>query len=136
METDETGSLEKGKDKPDTQAHQTTEVPLQGQKKRDVPEESATTPPTKDGSQETTTMQGRKKQKTSKPTLKTALTDDDYELIATRTCDTLKDSFDEVKQSQENIKSVVEKQLLVDPTRQYQTLGDNGGTTSPVQATP
>ena len=77
-----------------------------------MPEELATTPTTKDGSQETTATQGRKKQKTSKPVLKTALTEDDYELIATRTCDTLKDSFDEVKQSQENIQSTVEKQLI------------------------
>ena len=99
MGTDQTGPPEKGKDKLDTQAHQTTEVSLQGKKKRDAPEASATTPSTKDGSQDTTTTQGRKKQKTSKPTLKTALTEDDYELIATRTCDTLKDSFDEVKQS-------------------------------------
>ena len=111
-ETAQTGPPEKGKDKLDTEAHQTTEVPLHGQKKRDVPKESATTPSTKDGSQETTTTQGRKKQKTSKPTLKTALTEDDYELITTRTCDTLKDSFDEVKQSQEKIQSSVEKQLI------------------------
>ena len=52
---------------------------------------------------------GRKKQKNSKPTLRTALTEDDYELIATRTCDTLKDSFDEVKKSQEKIQSTIEK---------------------------
>ena len=104
-ETAQTGPPEKDKEKLDTQAHQTTEEPSQGKKKRDVPEESATTPTTKDGSQETTTTQRRKKQKTSKPVLTTVLTEDDYELIATRTCDTLKDSFDEVKQSQERFRA-------------------------------
>ena len=38
METDQTGPPEKGKDKLDTQAHQTKEVPPQGKKKRDAPE--------------------------------------------------------------------------------------------------
>ena len=61
METDQTGPPETGKDPLDTEAHQTTEVPLQGQKKRDVPKELATTPSTKDGSQATTMTQGRKK---------------------------------------------------------------------------
>ena len=69
-------------------------------KRKDLPEGSAETPTTKNGSQGTTETQKRKKQKTSKPVLQTALTDDDYELIATRTCDTLKDSFDAVKSSQ------------------------------------
>ena len=40
------------------------------------------------------------------------MTYDDYELIATRTCDTLKDSLDAMKDSQEKRQSVVEKQLL------------------------
>ena len=40
------------------------------------------------------------------------MTDDDYELIATRTHDTLKDSFDVIQSSQEKIQSAVEKQLL------------------------
>ena len=40
------------------------------------------------------------------------MTDDDYELIATRTCDTLKDSLDVMKESQEKRQSTVEKQLL------------------------
>ena len=40
------------------------------------------------------------------------MTDDDYELIATRTCDTLKDSLDVMKEAQEKSQSAVEKQLL------------------------
>ena len=56
--------------------------------------------------------QKKKKHKTSKPPIKTALTDDDYELTATRTHDTLKDSFDVIQSSQEKIQSAVEKKLL------------------------
>ena len=67
---------------------------------------------TKDGEEGPLETQKKKKHKTSKPVLKTTLTEDDYELIATRTCDTLKDSFDAVKTSQEKIQSTVEKQLL------------------------
>ena len=96
----------------DTQAQGTTEVPPPREKRKDLPEESAEIPTTKNGSQGTTETQKRKKQKTSKPVLQTALTDDDYELIATRTCDTLKDSFDAVKSLQEKMQSTIEKQLL------------------------
>ena len=67
---------------------------------------------TKDGEEGPPETQQKKKHKTSKPPLKTALTDDDYELIATRTHDTLKDSLDVIQSSQEKIQSAVEKQLL------------------------
>ena len=40
------------------------------------------------------------------------MTDDDYELIATRTCDTLKDSLDAMKEAQEKSQSAVEKKIL------------------------
>ena len=67
---------------------------------------------TKDGEEEIPEAQKKKKHKVTKPPIKTALTDDDYELIATRTHDTLKDSFDAMQSSQEKIQSAVEKQLL------------------------
>ena len=44
--------------------------------------------------------------------MKTALTKDDYELIATRMHDSLKDSFEAMQTSQQKIQSVVEKKLL------------------------
>ena len=97
METYQTDPPERSKEKLDTQAQGTTEVPPPRDKRKDLPEGSVETPTTKTGSQGTTETQQRKKQKTSKPTLNTALTDDDYELIATRTCDTLKDSLDAMK---------------------------------------
>ena len=50
--------------------------------------------------------------KSTKLPSKTALTEDDYELIATRMHDTLKDSFEAMQTSQEKIQSMVEKQLL------------------------
>ena len=71
-----------------------------------MPSEAQTTKNGEEGPPET---QYKKKQKTSKPVLKTALIDDDYELIATRTCDTLKDSLDAMKESQEKRQSAVEK---------------------------
>ena len=47
-----------------------------------------------------------------KPPPKTVLTEDDYELIATRLHDSLKDSFEVMQTLQEKIQSAVEKQLL------------------------
>ena len=67
---------------------------------------------TKDGEQGTPEAQKKKKHKATKLPSKTALTEDDYELIATRMHDTLKDSFEAMQTSQEKIQSAVEKQLL------------------------
>ena len=67
---------------------------------------------TKDGEEETPNAQKKKKHKATKPPLKTALTEDDYELIATRMHDTLKDSFEVMQTLQEKIQSAVEKLLL------------------------
>ena len=70
-----------------------------------MPPEAQTT---KDGEEETPNAQKKKKHKATKPPSKTALTKDDYELIATRMHDTLKDSFKVMQTSQENIQSAVE----------------------------
>ena len=67
---------------------------------------------TKDGEEETPELQNRKKHKATKLPLKTALTEDDYELMATRMHDMLKDSFEAMQTSQAKIQSAVEKQLL------------------------
>ena len=83
----------------ETQAQGTIEVPPLGEKRKDPPKGPTEAHTPKNGEQETTETLKNKKHKTSKPVLKTALTDDDYELITTRTCDTLKDSFDTVKTS-------------------------------------
>ena len=95
----------------ETQAPGTTEVPPLGEKRKD-PEGPTEEHTTKDGEQETSEIRKKKKQKDTKPIPMAALTDEDYELIATRTCDTLKDSFDAVKSSQEKMQSIVEKHLL------------------------
>ena len=87
-------------------------MPLPGGQKKysqQFPSEAQTT---KDGEEGPPETQKKKKHKVIKPPLKTALTDDDYELIATRTHDTLKDSFDVIQSSQEKIQSVVEQKLL------------------------
>ena len=99
----QTDPSEKGKGKVETPAQGTTEVPPLGEKRKDPPEEPIEAQMKKNGGQETIETQKKKKHKTSKPVLKTALTDDDYELIAIRTCDTIKESFDAMKTSQEKI---------------------------------
>ena len=57
----------------------------------------------KDGEEETPDTQNKKKHKATKLPSKTALTEDDYELIATRMHDTLKDSFEAMQTSQAKI---------------------------------
>ena len=61
METAQTDPPEKGKEKLDTQAQGTTEVPPPREKRKDLPEESAETPMTKKESQGTIETQKRKK---------------------------------------------------------------------------
>ena len=58
---------------------------------------------TKDGEEEIPEITKKKKRKVTKPPSKTALTEDDYELIATRMHDTLKDSFEAMQTSQAKI---------------------------------
>ena len=64
-----------------SQTQDTAEVPPLGEKRKD-PEEAPLESPTK-----------KKKQKTTKLPLKTALTDDDYEQIAARLRDEMTDTF-------------------------------------------
>ena len=54
---------------------------------------------TKDGEKEIPEAQKKKKHKATKPPSNIALTEDDYELIATRMHDTLKDSFEAMQTS-------------------------------------
>ena len=75
-------------------------MPLPGEKWKD-PEDAQLDSPTK-----------KEKRKPSRLPLKTALTEDDYELIATRMHDTLKESFEAMQKSQEKMQSMVENQLL------------------------
>ena len=97
-------------------------MPLPGEKRKDlqqVPPEAQTTKDgeegipeaqtTKDGEEGIPEAQKKKNQKATKLPLKTALTEDDYELMAMRMHDMLKDSFEAMQTSQENIHSVVEK---------------------------
>ena len=66
----------------------------------------------KDGEQVTPEAHKRKKTKATKLPSDTILTEDDYELIAMRMHDALKDSFEAMHTSQEKIQSTIEKQLL------------------------
>ena len=58
---------------------------------------------TKDGEEGTLEAHKKKKHKATKIPSKTALTEDDYELIATRMHDTLTDSFEAMQTSQAKI---------------------------------
>ena len=68
----------------------TAEVPPLAQKRKDAEEEPLEAPK-------------RKKSKASKPALETALTDNDYEQIATILKEEMKDSFEEMQLSQDKI---------------------------------
>ena len=57
-----------------------------------------------------TTTKKKTKHKATKPPSKATLTDEDFELIATRTSDELKDTLDAIRDQQEKIQSAVEKQ--------------------------
>ena len=103
---------DKGKDKVETQTQETAEVPPPGQKRKYLQQVPPEAQMTKDGEEGTPGAQKKKKHKATKLPSKTALTKDDYELIATRMHDTLKDSFEVMETSQAKIKSTVEKQLL------------------------
>ena len=95
-----------------TQTQGTTEVPLPGEKRKNPQQVPSDAQMKKDREEDMLEAQKKKKHKVTKPPLKTALTDDDYELIATRMHDTFKDSFEAMQTSQAKIQSAVEKQLL------------------------
>ena len=96
----ETDPMEKGKDKMDTQAAGTEEAPLPGVKRKKPA----------GGPAEVATTKKKKKHKATKPASQATLTDEDYELIATRTSDVLKDTLDAMREQKEKIQSAVEKQ--------------------------
>ena len=96
----------------ETQTQATVQVPLLGEKRKDSQQVPPEAQMTKDGEEGTPEAQKKKKHKATKLPSKTALTEDDYELIATRMHDMLKDSFEAMQTSQAKIQSVVEKQLL------------------------
>ena len=56
--------------------------------------------------------QKRKKYKASKPTTKTTLKEDDYEFIATRLQDVMKESFQAMQTSQDKLKRTIDQRLL------------------------
>ena len=110
--TAQTDPSDKGKDKMETEMQDAAQVPLPGQKRKDGEQGTPETQTTQDGEEDIPETPKKKKNKATKPLSKTALTEDDYELIATRMHDTLKDSFEVMQTSQEKIHSVVEKHLL------------------------
>ena len=79
--------LDKGKDKVGFKRKDAAEVPPTAQKKR-------------------------KKFKSSMPTTETALTEDDYDIIATRLKEDMRDSFQAMQTSQDKLQSMIDKQLL------------------------
>ena len=74
----------------------TTEVPSSAQKRKDAEEVPLDAPK-------------KKKSKASKPALVTALTDNDYDQIATRLKEEMKDSFQVMQKLQDKLQSMVEK---------------------------
>ena len=74
----------------------TVEGPPSAQKRKDAEEEPIEAPK-------------RKKSKASKLALETALTDDDYEQIAARLKEEMKDSFEAMQLLQDKLQSTVEK---------------------------
>ena len=88
--------LDKGKDKVGFKRKDTVEVPPAAQKRKDVEE----VPPS---------AQKRKKFKASMPTIETALTEDDYDLIAARLKEEMRDSFQVMQTSQDKLQSMIDK---------------------------
>ena len=88
--TTQTDPVDKGKDKEGPQMKDTAEGPPSAQKRKDAEEEPIEAPK-------------RKKSKASKPALETALTDDDYEQIAARLKEEMKDSFEAMQLSQDKL---------------------------------
>ena len=84
-------------------------MPLPREKRKDPQEVRPEAQTTKDGEEGTPKAQKKKKQKATKLPLNTALTEDDYELMATRMHDMLKESFEAMQTSQEKLHSMVEK---------------------------
>ena len=95
----ETDSSEKGKDQMDSPAAGTAEAPLPGVKRKK----------STGGQTEVATTKKKTKHKATKPPSQATLTDEDFELIATRTSDELKDTLDAMRNQQEKIQSAVEK---------------------------
>ena len=75
------------------------EVPPAAQKRKDAVD----LPPS---------AQKRKKVKASNPTTETALTKDDYDLIASRLKKEMRDSFQAMQTLQDKLQSMIDKQLL------------------------
>ena len=59
-----------------------------------------------------TAQKKRKKFKSSMPTTETALTKDDYDLIAARLKEEMRDSFQAMQTSHDKLQSMIDKQLL------------------------
>ena len=97
--TGQTDPMDKGKDKVGSKETDAEEVLPQAQKRKDAEE----VPPN---------AQKRKKAKATKPTLETALTDDDYDQIAARLKEEMKDTFQAMQTSQDKLQRARDKQLL------------------------
>ena len=90
---------DKGKEKVGSKRKDPQEVPPEAQK-------------TKNGEEETPEAQKRKKSKSTKPALEIALTDDDYDQIATRLKEEMSDTFQAMQTSQNKLQGAIDKQLL------------------------
>ena len=88
------------------------EVPLEAQKKKDAQEVPPEAQKKKDAEEVPLDAQKRKKSKATKPTLETALTDDDYDHIAARLKEEMKDTFQAMQTSQNKLQGAIDKQLL------------------------
>jgi len=91
--------IDKGKEKVGSKRKDPQEVPPEAQK-------------TKNGEEETPEAQKRKKSKSTKPALEIALTDDDYDQIATRLKEEMSDTFQAMQTSQNKLQGAIDKQLL------------------------
>ena len=79
------------------------EVPPEAQKKKDAQEVSPEAQKQNDTEEVPPDEHKRKKSKATKPTLETALTDDDYDQIAARLKEEMKDTFQVMQTSQDKL---------------------------------
>ena len=84
---------EKGKEKVSSKRKDPVEVPPEAQKNKDAQEVSPEAQEKNDIEEVPLDGQKRKKAKATKPTLETALTDDDYDQIVARLKEEMKDTF-------------------------------------------
>ena len=82
-----------------------------GSKRKDVEEVPPEAQMRKDAEEVSPKAQKRKKPKASKPITQAALTEDDYNLIATRLQDEMQESFQKMQTLQDKIHSTLDKQL-------------------------